>query len=160
MRPDAIALSAACRETWIRWPCPTRDWVAPMIGIGSTTRLTGHAGACPAVAYAASTASYAARTFSRSARPVASRISRSARLPPCLVRVEELRDLAGLEVHLHDGGLDDLDVPLEQGELLLLEGVRRNGQEDHRLPLHHELVHVLDEHEGLQEPVVDGEVLE
>src|SRR3989442_11920249 len=116
----------------MRWPAPTRDWVAPMIGIGSTTTLTGHFGDRPAFANAASTTPYAARIRSRSACPVASRTSRSARLPPCLVRVQELRDLSGLQVHLHDGGLDDLDVPLEQGELLLLEGVRGDGEEHDR----------------------------
>src|SRR3990170_1570579 len=54
---------------------------------------------------------------------------------------------------------DDLHVPLEQGELLLLERLRAHGQEEDRAALHDELVHVLDEHEGLEEAVVDDQVL-
>src|SRR3972149_514321 len=49
------------------------------------------------------------------------------------VPVEQLRDLAGLQVHLHCGGLDDLDVPLEERELLLLQPVRGHGEERDRL---------------------------
>src|SRR2546426_4824166 len=158
--PASKSLFAAGRETWMRWSTGRRDCVAPMISMSSTTMLTGHFGARPSFAYAASTDSYARRTLSGSARPVLSTTSRSAVLPlRDSVGVEELRDLAGLEVHLHDRGLEYLDVPLEQGELLLLERVRGHGEDHDRLPLHHELVHVLDEHQGLQEAVVDREVL-
>src|SRR3990170_1607158 len=64
------------------------------------------------------------------------------------------------EIAMARGGLDDLEVPLEQGELLLLERPRRQGYDHDRLPLHHELVHVLHEHQRLQESVVHDQVFE
>src|SRR3989441_1992340 len=159
--PASKSLFAARRETCMRWSRASGDCVAPMISMSSTTALRGHFGARPSFAYAASTDSYARRTFSGSARPVLSTTSRSAVLPlRDSVGVEELGDLASLEVHLHDRGFEDLDVPLEQGELLLLERVRGHREDHDRLPLHHELVHVLDEHQGLQEAVVDRKVLD
>src|SRR5206468_6825759 len=73
---------------------------------------------------------------------------------------EKAAHFAGFEVRPEGRWFQDLRIPLQESEFLPFEGVRANGKKDDGSPLHDELVHMLDEHEGLQEAVIDDQVLE